>query len=375
MKFAVANKFFLTGLAIIMLSSRVRLVEGFLPALRIQVGYNHGTLPAATTFSRRFQSTHLLWGAVANHFPTGLASLNRWNKNQYDRRPKKRFLSSLFQSAVDEDEAVNTTKTVDSNWNLPALKKEVQRLVLRSHKKVGKAAQRLQQAKATVEELATNPDAALQELEACPNIEALEMDLKELKERLQGLNALEESLSSIKGKSGVVLPLDVAQLALDLGVDDQPPARPQRGPAKKKGPRRMAKRLPYRRYYTADKVEIRVGKQAEDNDELSLSPEHRDGSDWWMHASGCPGSHVVIRSGDATLPQDVLLDAAALAARQSKCQGNTIKVSLTRCRDVKKPMGAKAGLVQLVGNVRTVTVNMQEAQARLDRLDQTVVIN
>eukprot|EP00551_Chaetoceros_affinis_P002341 CAMPEP_0203637050 /NCGR_PEP_ID=MMETSP0088-20131115/3456_1 /ASSEMBLY_ACC=CAM_ASM_001087 /TAXON_ID=426623 /ORGANISM="Chaetoceros affinis, Strain CCMP159" /LENGTH=44 /DNA_ID= /DNA_START= /DNA_END= /DNA_ORIENTATION= len=43
------------------------------------------------------------------------------------------------------------------------------------------------------------------------------------------------------------------------------------------------------------------------------------------------------------------MDAASLAARQSKCTGSTIKVNLTRCRDVKKPPGAKFGLVQLVG--------------------------
>jgi predicted ribosome quality control (RQC) complex YloA/Tae2 family protein len=118
-----------------------------------------------------------------------------------------------------------------------------------------------------------------------------------------------------------------------------------------------------------------VGKQAEDNDELSLRPEHRAGSDWWMHASGCPGSHVVIRCGDETLKEEVVRDAAALAARHSKCAGNTIKVSMTRCRHIKKPMGAKAGLVQLTGPVRTVTVNMKEAAKRLQRLDSTEVIN
>ena len=94
-----------------------------------------------------------------------------------------------------------------------------------------------------------------------------------------------------------------------------------------------------------------------------------------MHASGCPGSHVVIRCGDENIDEEVVQDAAALAARQSKCHGNTIKVSMTRCRDVKKPMGAKAGLVQLTGRVRTVTVNMKEAEKRLERLDSTVVIN
>ena len=112
-----------------------------------------------------------------------------------------------------------------------------------------------------------------------------------------------------------------------------------------------------------------------DNDELSLNPEHRAGSDWWMHASGCPGSHVVIRCSDENVADEVVQDAAALAARQSKCNGSTIKVSMTRCRDVKKPPGAKAGLVQLTGSVRTVVVHMKEAEKRLDRLDKTEVIN
>jgi predicted ribosome quality control (RQC) complex YloA/Tae2 family protein len=94
-----------------------------------------------------------------------------------------------------------------------------------------------------------------------------------------------------------------------------------------------------------------------------------------MHASGCPGSHVVIRCHDENLNEEVVMDAAALAARQSKCTGGVIKVSLTRARDVKKPPGAKAGLVQLTGRVRTVSVDMKKAQARLDRLDKTVLIN
>jgi predicted ribosome quality control (RQC) complex YloA/Tae2 family protein len=102
---------------------------------------------------------------------------------------------------------------------------------------------------------------------------------------------------------------------------------------------------------------------------------HRDGADWWMHASGCPGSHVVIRSHDNDLDKDVIKDAAALAARQSKCGGNTIKVSLTRCRDVKKPPGAKYGLVQLVGKVQTVSVNMKEVETRLQRLDVSMRMN
>jgi predicted ribosome quality control (RQC) complex YloA/Tae2 family protein len=83
----------------------------------------------------------------------------------------------------------------------------------------------------------------------------------------------------------------------------------------------------------------------------------------------------VIRCHDQSLNEEVVQDGAALAARQSKCTGGTIKVSLTRARDVKKPFGAKAGLVQLTGSVRSVVVNMKQAQVRLDRLDKTVLVN
>jgi predicted ribosome quality control (RQC) complex YloA/Tae2 family protein len=69
------------------------------------------------------------------------------------------------------------------------------------------------------------------------------------------------------------------------------------------------------------------------------------------------------------------MDAAALAARQSKCTGSVIQVSMTRAYNIQKPMNAKPGLVQLTGSVRTVRVDMKQVQSRLERLDQTVLIN
>lgn len=288
---------------------------------------------------------------------------------------RRQFFSSLFMSSVDEDEAQDTAKTIDSEWNMKGLKIQVDRLILRAHKKIGKASTRLRKAQELVDKLTADPDATLEQLHACPNPVALELELSDLQQRLRGLNQLNDLLAKEKGP---VLKPETAELAIDLGVDDKPPKQQARGPKKKKGPRsnKLPKtRLPYRKYYTEDNTEIRVGKQAVDNDELSCNPQHRDGSDWWMHASGCPGSHVVIRSSDQNLADNIVQDAAALAARQSKCSGNTIKVSMTRCRDVKKPVGAKAGLVQLTGSVRTVSVNMKEAEKRLERLETTVVIN
>ena len=281
-------------------------------------------------------------------------------------------------SAVEEDEteiASSSSKTLESTWNIPGLRKEVIRLSQRCFKKIGKANERLTRAQQTVEELMSDPNAPLEALEKCPNVDALELELKEWQQRMRNLNALNEALSSLGKKTSLILPLDIAQLALDLGVDDQPPTKPERKP-KVKGSRSDAPfRRPYRRYYSFGNVEIRVGKKAEDNDQLTLSPEHRDGSDWWMHAAGCPGSHVVIRCGQENLSEEVVQDAAALAARQSKCTGSVIKVSLTRCRDIQKPPGAKAGLVMLTGKVRTVSVNMKEAESRLQRLEETVKVN
>jgi hypothetical protein len=297
-------------------------------------------------------------------------------------RQQHRFFSRhLFLSTTDDDDyntnSTQDSKTVDSTWDIAGLKKEVNRLITRSHKKIGRASQRLTKAKEQIEELLTTPNTPLERLEECPDIESLEFELNELQVRLEGLNQLESMLLNVKNKKDTMLPPGIAALAVQLGVNDHPPARLPRGPPKPKGPRTQdTSRKPYRRYYSLNGTEIRVGKKAEDNDELSLNPKYRDGSDWWMHASGCPGSHVVIRWPEDRLPDnEVLQDAASLAARQSKCQGSVIKVSLTRCRDIKKPPGAKAGLVMLTGKVQTISVNMREAESRLERLESTVLVN
>mmetsp|Transcript_7757 Transcript_7757/g.7332 ORF Transcript_7757/g.7332 Transcript_7757/m.7332 type:complete len:423 (-) Transcript_7757:173-1441(-) len=326
--------------------------------------------------------------------PSSAMALFGWNNPNHNhlqrpeilfgrrRTDQRSFTSLIFMTSDDDDGVIEEgidEKNVDSVWNIPGLRKEAGRLTLRCHKKVGKATTRWNVAKAQVEELLTNPDVTVEQMEEeCPNVDALELELKQWRDRLGKLNQLEQSLQEQPGKSkNTVLPLDIAQLALDLDVNDEPPKRPARGPKKKKGPRtsEVIPRKPYRKFFSVDQTEIRVGKQAPDNDELSCNPKHRDGADWWMHASGCAGSHIVIRCHDENLKEEVVLDAAALAARQSKCTGNAIKVSLTRCRDVSKPRGAKAGLVQLTGKVRTVAVDMKKAQSRLDRLDETCLIN
>lgn len=278
-------------------------------------------------------------------------------KQRHPRQPHS-FARPLWMTATQSEGNVAAKKT----WDIGGLKKEVERAILRCHKKLGKTNQRIE--RLTAEGTDANDD-----------VDEVKATLAELQARLERLNELEESVKSLPSKKkNVTIPSSIEALLTELQISDTPPPRPPRGPGKQKGPRRMeTSRKPYRRYYSHDNIEIRVGKQAEDNDVITFAPEHRD--DWWMHASGCPGSHVVIRCRESTVPEAVVKDAAALAARQSKCTGGNIRVSMTRCRDIVKPRGAKPGLVQLTGRVRTVSVNMKEAQERLERLETTMLLN
>ncbi len=108
-----------------------------------------------------------------------------------------------------------------------------------------------------------------------------------------------------------------------------------------------SKGRPYRTF-VVDGFEILVGRGQEENDELSL--EVAEPNDLWLHvAGGTPGSHVVVRVPDGVeVPDHVVEAAAAAAAWFSKARGAPrVEVHLCRARDVSKPRGAPAGLVEL----------------------------
>ena len=170
------------------------------------------------------------------------------NKNEY-----KPFTNLMMEA----DTSTSVENEVKTSWDIAGLKKETARLTLRCHKKIGKANTRLSKANEQVEEIRTNPDATLEELEQCPNIKIFEDEVTDLRNRLQSLTLLEEKLKSLKGKN-IELPDDILSLVQELDVNDEPPKRQQRPKKKKKGPRTMAPRLPYFKYYSENNTEIRV---------------------------------------------------------------------------------------------------------------------
>ncbi len=108
-----------------------------------------------------------------------------------------------------------------------------------------------------------------------------------------------------------------------------------------------SKGRPYRTV-TFEGWEVLIGRSSEDNDYLSL--QVAEPGDLWLHvAGGTAGSHVVVRNPDAVeAPRSVLERAAALAAWYSKARGAPrVEVHCCHARDVFKPRGAPAGLVEL----------------------------
>ena len=121
--------------------------------------------------------------------------------------------------------------------------------------------------------------------------------------------------------------------------------REQRGPAE-----------PVRRFTSSEGLEILCGKNDAGND--LLLRKYARGNDLWFHAADVAGSHTLLRlreRGKAP-PRKAVEEAASIAAFYSKAQGEKrAPVSYTRAKEVKKPKGAKAGLV-IITHYKTITV-------------------
>lgn len=97
--------------------------------------------------------------------------------------------------------------------------------------------------------------------------------------------------------------------------------------------------------FSIESWEIWVGRDGKGNAEL-LRKSHKN--DIWMHARGHSGSHILIRSAGRPVPQDVMLQAARLAALHSKGRGEEVcAISCTQRKFVRAIKGGPPGKVIL----------------------------
>ena len=106
-------------------------------------------------------------------------------------------------------------------------------------------------------------------------------------------------------------------------------------------------------YRTEDGYDLYVGKNNFQNDELTF--QFAQGSDWWFHAKGAPGSHVILKSKGEEIPDHVFEDAARLAAYYSAYRmSEKAEIDYIQKKHVKKPNGAKPGFVVYYTNYSMV---------------------
>ena len=117
------------------------------------------------------------------------------------------------------------------------------------------------------------------------------------------------------------------------------------------------KTLPGKRFISSEGFEIIVGKNSRENEIVSFQVGKEN--DFWMHAAGCPGSHVVLRNPlkKDDPPEVSLHEAAAIAAWYSKAKNSkNVQVHWTKRRFIKKVKGGTPGKV-LLSAYSSVIVN------------------
>lgn len=97
-------------------------------------------------------------------------------------------------------------------------------------------------------------------------------------------------------------------------------------------------------YISSDGYHMYVGKNNFQNEDLTF--KFATGNDWWFHAKGMAGSHVIVKSGGEEIPDRTFEEAGRLAGYYSKARGaDKVEIDYTEKKNVKKPGGGKPGFV------------------------------
>jgi len=163
------------------------------------------------------------------------------------------------------------------------------------------------------------------EIEAQKQIDQSEIDLEYIESTLSAVenSESENDLNAIR-----------AELIAEGFLNRRPDAKRQK----------QAQAKPMH-FVSSDGFHIYVGKNNTQNDQLTL--KFANSGDIWFHTKNIHGSHVIIKLGiDKDVPKTTMLEAACLAAYYSKARNSSqVPVDYTQVKNVKKPNGAKPGMV------------------------------
>ena len=185
---------------------------------------------------------------------------------------------------------------------------------------------------------------------SCGAVQSLGALIENDKQEIEYLESVKESLERSKTLA------DVAEIREELafsGYAKQPVKKQSR---KKAQPQ-------FEEYKSTEGYRILVGKNNMQNDYITCTLASK--GDMWFHTKNIHGSHVVVLCGGAPLSEETIIFAASLAAKNSKAsKSQNVPVDYTPIKHVKKPNGAKAGMVIYTTN-KTIFVDPYKKEERL----------
>jgi len=163
---------------------------------------------------------------------------------------------------------------------------------------------------------------------------ALELQRKQNDEELSYLESILVALENASDES------DINEIREELAISGY-----MKRKFIKKGSQQKLKKAKPMHFISSDGLDIYVGKNNIQNDELTL--RFAEPTDIWFHTQKIPGSHVILcTNGSGTAPNQSMNEAVNLAAFYSKAKnGSLVPVDYVERKRVKKPSGAKPGFV------------------------------
>ncbi len=162
---------------------------------------------------------------------------------------------------------------------------------------------------------------------------------RQLEQTENDISYLESVASFIENANAVE---DLDDIRAELIEEGYVRARKQKGRKKKPAMR-------FIEYRTSGGFRVLVGRNNKENDQLTLKKAAR--TDIWFHTKDIPGSHVILFPEGREVDDASMYEAAGIAAWHSKARGSSnVPVDYTEVRHVKKPSGAKPGMVIFTDN-------------------------
>ena len=125
-----------------------------------------------------------------------------------------------------------------------------------------------------------------------------------------------------------------------------------------KGKKELKRTTKPREFRTTSGLRVLVGRNNRQNDKLTMKEaDHRD---LWFHTKQIHGAHVILCTGGGEVDDDTIVEAAKLAAWYSQArESGNVPVDYTKVKNVKKPAGARPGMV-VYNTCQTVNVTPEE---------------